>query len=134
MTTPAKGLRSERNTTGEQLAMDKLLCAIHNKAYAISGFKEFQDLVRLADFYCALPVLSTSLYAILWNSPNFVAQIGYHPLPMLKLAKKLRHPVLFRESMIHFVSNWDRDPEQVLLQNGSWSFKADLKSSGWSNF
>ena len=52
-----KGLKDDRNKTDEQLAIERLLCAIHNKAYVIPSFEAFKSLVRLADFYCAVPVL-----------------------------------------------------------------------------
>lgn len=93
--------------------MQSLLCAIYSRLYTISSFTHFQDLVRLADFYCALPIVSNSLYAALWRSPNFVSQIGNQALPILKLSKKLRHPLLFREAMVYFVSDWTLNSEVV---------------------
>jgi hypothetical protein len=63
------------------------------------------DLVRLADFYCALPKLSPSLYAVLWNSPDFVDEIPEYSSEILPCAKKLRHPILFREALCHVINN-----------------------------
>jgi hypothetical protein len=110
---------------------------MYSKPTVIEDSKELHDMTRLADFYCALPVLSTSLYVSLWNSPDFLDDIrslstaAYHrrpirdtraraatppivtefphnhPVSLLKLAAKLRHPILFREMMVYVVSLWE---------------------------
>jgi hypothetical protein len=121
----------------EAVAFEKLLNAMYSKPTVIEDSRELHDMTRLADFYCALPVLSTSLYISLLNSPKFLDDIcslstaAYHkrpirdtrilgasppivtefppnhPVSLLKLAAKLRHPILFREMMVYVVSLWE---------------------------
>ncbi|PQE04560.1 hypothetical protein CJF31_00007418 [Rutstroemia sp. NJR-2017a BVV2] len=126
-----------RTPVSEAVAFEKLLNAMYSKPTVIEDSRELHDMTRLADFYCALPVLSTSLYISLWNSPKFLDDIrslstaAYHkrpirdtrvraatrpivtefphnhPVSLLKLAAKLRHPILFREMMVYVVSLWE---------------------------
>src|SRR4051794_19417036 len=98
---PSKnGLKDGLEETSEQSGIECLLCSMYNKSYEVLSFDHFQQIVRLADYYCALPVLSASLYAVLWNSRGFTRDIPLFPGQMLELSKKLRHPVLFRESIL----------------------------------
>ncbi|PMD62646.1 uncharacterized protein K444DRAFT_524777, partial [Hyaloscypha bicolor E] len=66
----------------------KLLCSMYTRPYVINDVVELLTLVRLADYYCALPNLSGTI----------TGQIIF-------AAKKLRHPILFRECFIHLVSS-----------------------------
>jgi hypothetical protein len=72
------------------------------------------DIVRLADFYRSLPMLSASLYAALWNSPGFTGSILQNASSLLIVSQKLRHPVLFRECFVHVVSRWQGPDGNVL--------------------
>ena len=85
-------------------AMQNILCAVYNKPYVIASYEEFDNIVRLADFYCALPIVSSSLYTVLWNSPEFIEEIQEFPDSVLRLSKKLRHPILVNSQERAFVS------------------------------
>lgn len=76
-------------------------------------------MVRQADFYCALPMLSASLNTALWSSPSFIEQIPYQAKKILGLALKLRHPVLFRECFIHIVGSNDCDNCEDIVYPGA---------------
>ncbi len=90
----------------EETAFEKLLCSMYHKNYSISGLHELSDMTRLADFYCCLPTLSASLYTALWHSPLLITEIRQNCNSTLILAQQLRHPLLFREALVHVVSQW----------------------------
>lgn len=65
----------------------------------------------MADFYCALPVVSSSLTGALFGSPLFRRTLGINVFgkasyDLIFAARKLRHPVLFRECFSHIVGTW----------------------------
>ena len=99
-----KPLANGCSDQSEISAMQNILCAVYNKPYVIASYVEFANIVRLADFYCALPIVSSSLYTVLWNSPKFVEQIQEFPDSVLRLSKKLRHPILVNTQEIAFIS------------------------------
>ncbi|KAF5872470.1 uncharacterized protein Bfra_005830 [Botrytis fragariae] len=102
-------------------AVRKLLCAIHSKNYRIETADELKRLTRLADYYCALPVVSATLTGALFKCRIFKgllatynALTGEHDdecVSLLLLARKLRHGVLFKEFLIHTVGRWDSLPD-----------------------
>jgi hypothetical protein len=100
----------------EETAFEKLLCAIYSRPYKIAGVTEFMDIVRLADFYRSLPMLSASLYAALWNSEAFIRGIPASASRLLIVSQKLRHPVLFRECFVHVVGRW-KGPDDTVLKD-----------------
>ncbi|QSZ36384.1 hypothetical protein DSL72_006260 [Monilinia vaccinii-corymbosi] len=98
-------LKEERVESGEKLAFDILLRAFYNRPYSFNDYKIFADTYRLADFYCALPAFSCSLDSALLASPRFTSNIEENSVELLRIAKKLHHPVLFRECLVHEVAN-----------------------------
>ncbi|TVY39552.1 hypothetical protein LOCC1_G004464 [Lachnellula occidentalis] len=98
--------------TTETEAFRKLLCAMYNRPYEIGASHELMAVTRLADFYCALPIVSATLTGALLGSPMFkIGEHGLYDFPeiapaLIFQAQKLRHRVLFRECFIHVVSNW----------------------------
>ncbi|EKD18166.1 uncharacterized protein L3040_007660 [Drepanopeziza brunnea f. sp. 'multigermtubi'] len=98
--------KESMGTSADEIAFEKLLCAMYHKKYSISGLRELSDMTRLADLYCCLPTFSTSLYTALWHSPSLIAEIPANCNSTLLLAQKLRHPLLFREALVHVVSQW----------------------------
>lgn len=87
--------------------MQCLLSAMYNRVYKFENLADLEDLVRLADFYCALPVVSASLYmALMHIKSRFAEDISLYPLDFLKLAKKLRQPILFRDALVYAVAGW----------------------------
>ncbi|TGO15335.1 hypothetical protein BTUL_0041g00190 [Botrytis tulipae] len=102
----------------ETEALRKLLCAIHSKKYRIETADELKRLTCLADYYCALPVVSGTLTGALFRSSMFEASAPEYGAPvdcechdesvsLLLVARKLRHGLLFRECLIHTVGRWD---------------------------
>ncbi|CZR63411.1 uncharacterized protein PAC_13308 [Phialocephala subalpina] len=99
----------------EKEAFRKLLCAMYNRPYRIEDVAELETVTRLADFYCALPIVSGTLSGALLGSPmlkrdpdpenqsynDFARKAGR----LIFVAKKLRHVVLFRECFIHLAGN-----------------------------
>jgi hypothetical protein len=67
---------------------------------------EFTLLVGLADYYCALPLVSRSLDGAFFRSPKFLATFkNTNQRNLLSLAIKLRHSDLFRDCMIIISGN-----------------------------
>jgi len=79
---------------------------MYHVSYVITGYNHLSNITRLADFYCALPILSASLGTALWRSPLLIDDIPCECYRMIKLAAKLRHPELFRDCFVHSVSLW----------------------------
>ncbi|KAL2070506.1 hypothetical protein VTL71DRAFT_13532 [Oculimacula yallundae] len=98
----------------ESEAFGKYLCALYTRPYVIKSCKELTVMTRIADYYCTLPILSSSLTAALFKSPVF--DVG-DPLvgdeksldsfeAMISISQKLHHAELFRECFIQIVSLW----------------------------
>ncbi|KAF7945862.1 uncharacterized protein EAE97_004900 [Botrytis byssoidea] len=107
---------------GEVEGFRQLLCAMYSRPYTIKSVEELSTLTRIADFYCALPIVSVTLTDALLNSPIFLKrenedstactkdQLAEDCDSMIFNAQKLRSSVLFRECLIHVVANWkDKD-------------------------
>ncbi|TVY34570.1 hypothetical protein LSUB1_G008005 [Lachnellula subtilissima] len=101
---PKKSRKSQARI--ERLAFGRLLYALYRERYTVSSMREFGDIVRLADFYCALPAVSRSVDSVLLHSPELIRQIPDSCFMALQIAHKLRHPLLFREALVHVVSDW----------------------------
>ncbi|TGO50541.1 hypothetical protein BCON_0181g00080 [Botryotinia convoluta] len=105
----------------ETEALRKLLCAIHSKNYRIETADELKSLTRLADYYCALPVVSATLTGALFKSSMFKDSPTIYNTQecvchndcaaLLLLARKLRHGALFRECLIYTVGRWNSLPD-----------------------
>jgi hypothetical protein len=67
---------------------------------------EIQTLAKHAEYYCALPIVSHSLWSPLVNCPKFISSIGQSPCLTLIAAYKLRHKQLFNDSFIHCLGPW----------------------------
>jgi hypothetical protein len=76
---------------------------MYNIPYAVESVEELKRMTRLADFYRALPIVSASLYRAIWGNSALGESIWSQPFAALQIAKKLRHPILFREALIHVV-------------------------------
>ncbi|TGO87755.1 hypothetical protein BPOR_0206g00130 [Botrytis porri] len=92
---------------GEIEGFRQLLCAMYSTPYTIKDFEELSTLTRIADFYCALPIVSATLTGALIDSPIFLKREVEDPSActkdqlaedydsMIFLAQKLRNPILF---------------------------------------
>ncbi|TGO37559.1 hypothetical protein BHYA_0094g00220 [Botrytis hyacinthi] len=107
---------------GEVEGFRQLLCAMYSRPYRIKNVEELSTLTRIADFYCALPIVSVTLTNALLDSPIFLKrevedstactkdQLAQDCDSMIFIAQKLRSSILFRECLIHIVANWkDKD-------------------------
>lgn len=85
---------------------------MYNRPYEIAKFEHLRCLIKLADFYLALPVLSQSLTACLIPSPEFADELfsmeNFKSSELL-MAKLLRNKVLFKGAFILTVGTFDRD-------------------------
>jgi hypothetical protein len=97
----------------ELRAFEKIVSSMYNLSFEIDCAEELGDMTRLADFYLALPVLSTSLYRVLWASKGLMKDMFSHETQaartVLRLAKKLRQPILFRDALTITVGNLGPD-------------------------
>ncbi|KAI9716927.1 MAG: hypothetical protein M1812_005076 [Candelaria pacifica] len=101
----------------ETRGFHNLLKALYTRRYrdqCLPSFAELLTLVRLADFYRALPIVSVtldaslpSLFYILEHIPNDCAQV-------LNTAHQIRSPLLFKESFIHVVARVNLYQELIL--------------------
>lgn len=60
----------------EIFTFEGLLHAMYREAYEVYSASELKNLVRLADFYCALPVVSSSLDGVLLSNPMFIENMS----------------------------------------------------------
>ncbi|KAI9845574.1 MAG: hypothetical protein M1837_004671 [Sclerophora amabilis] len=95
--------KSDQEAAAETSAFAILLHACYGKRYSLSSVDELQRVVKLADYYCCLPILSTSLDANMQSSVKFTAMIPHEAEIILPLACAARAPLLFREAFIHVV-------------------------------
>lgn len=70
-----------------------------------------------ADFHCCLPVVSNSLYAAFYRSPDFLANVNKDREVLLLLAYKLRHVELFNDCIILISGYWP--PGNCKLQSAT---------------
>jgi hypothetical protein len=90
----------------EAKAFQNILCAIFGREYSITDAAELNIMTIQADYYRALPVLSNSISGTFFHSPGLVSSVGKDPCSLLVSAYKLRHKVLFRESLIYVLGPW----------------------------
>jgi hypothetical protein len=94
-----------------------LIYAFYNRLYEIYDIEDILEMTKLARFYVALPALSKSLYAALYQSPRVTEYMhsGY-ACAFLEAATELRHPQLFREALIFCLGPW-RKPQYLELKD-----------------
>ncbi|KAH7403259.1 hypothetical protein BKA64DRAFT_641261 [Cadophora sp. MPI-SDFR-AT-0126] len=97
-------------------AFEILLSAIYLKPYVIDSGELFLSLTQLADFYCALPVISRTLDMAFHISPEFIKDIPRFRCKVFTAVAKLKNKLLFRESLIWVVGPWS-EPAYNTLDN-----------------
>ncbi|KUJ22224.1 uncharacterized protein LY89DRAFT_574625 [Mollisia scopiformis] len=96
------------------IAFEKLMCAIYTRPYQLINTKELLLMTALADYYCALPILTRILDGAFINSPQFCKGIGSHASELFVAAAKIRNALLFRECLIWVVISYrDREFESL---------------------
>ena len=95
------------------------MCAIHSTPFtiAIDGIEELDTTTTLADYYRALPILSTAVSAVLFSRPDFLFEIPKYCLRLLSISKELRIAVLFHECLIYACGPWN-EPIYLTLPEG----------------
>ncbi|ODH38538.1 hypothetical protein ACO22_02302 [Paracoccidioides brasiliensis] len=88
--------------------LEQLMNAFYVKPSTIEDLEELEELVRTADFYSALPIVSKFVESslqiseeLLYNIPKFPIE---HAVKILCLARKLEASSLFRETFIHVIA------------------------------
>jgi hypothetical protein len=94
-----------------------LLYAFYNRLYEIDDIEDILEMTKLARFYVALPTVSKSLYAALYQSPRVTEYMhsGY-ACDFLQAATELRHPQVFREALIFSLGPWEK-PQYLELKD-----------------
>ncbi|TGO24737.1 hypothetical protein BPAE_0096g00430 [Botrytis paeoniae] len=97
-------LKAPQTEEGERRAFEAVIFAFYNRPYVIRDYGSFKDIVRSADSLCARPALSHTLDSAFHRSPGFTDKICQNSGSLIRIAKQLHHPVLFRECLIYEVS------------------------------
>ncbi|KAL2070504.1 hypothetical protein VTL71DRAFT_13530 [Oculimacula yallundae] len=114
----------------------KLLSAMYNRPYKLESIGDLLALTTLADFHCALPIVSSSTTAALLNGQSGTDLFFLYDDSLrgwsasLTLAKNIRNPVLFRECFIHLVGLWDPDHEDEEIKQHPETYVLVLKEHG----
>jgi hypothetical protein len=87
-------------------AFDMILRAIYNWRIIIDTPEQLCLVTQLADYYCALPILSSSLYAAFGRSFCFCSEIRGFEIELLGAAVKLRNDALYKECMVLLMGPW----------------------------
>lgn len=81
---------------------------MYAEPYKLKDHRELQAMVVLADYYCALPILSKSL-----RGPLSYKNIEVNRLD-IDIAYKLRNAELFRECVVHLAGDWGKHASEIL--------------------
>lgn len=93
----------------EERCFHNILRAIFcRQALSVYDVEELRILTKMADYYLCLPAVSNSLYATMLNNESLSRSIAQDPCNALNCAYELRHPSLFRESMIYALGPWSK--------------------------
>lgn len=89
----------------DQTAFESLLCAMYNRPYSIRDVLDLQNLTKLADFYCALPIVSATLTGALMSGGildggQTNTDLAHRCGNIILVAKKLRHALEMEPSPI----------------------------------
>lgn len=85
------------------MAFSMLLHSMYTKPFTIKSPDQLSRVVRLADYYCALPILKKGFNLSLPRNTNFIMQICGHPDRIVVDAYKMKHAALFRDCMIQLM-------------------------------
>ncbi|TEY31294.1 hypothetical protein BOTCAL_0804g00020 [Botryotinia calthae] len=114
----SRKLRDTREA--HELAFINFIGTFYGKSWAIKDTEALQLVTELADYYCALPVVSKSMHGSLFLGPVFCKSIFYSPTrTLLDLALQLYSHELFRECMICLVGKWQHSAYQHPIESQS---------------
>ncbi|KAM0171697.1 hypothetical protein ACHAPF_007944 [Botrytis cinerea] len=101
-----------------ELAFMNFIGTFYGKSWAIKNTEALQLVTELADYYCALPVVSKSIHGSLFLSPVFCKSIFFGPTrTLLDLSLQLRSPEIFRECMICLVGRWQHSAHRYWTES-----------------
>src|SRR6266498_6026911 len=75
-------------------ALEDLLNIFYLRRYRVKHFKRLDYLVAMADYYCALPIVSIFLDANLPTDPSLLSEIPDSAPQLLSCVRKLRSSTL----------------------------------------
>ncbi|KAF7946303.1 hypothetical protein EAE96_009304 [Botrytis aclada] len=92
------------------IAVKNMTDCMYGKSFTLTSVRDIDSLVKVADFYGAMPVVSRALDTIFFRSPKFIEQIPENAGSLLKIAYRLRNRTLYKECMIHVAGRWKSNP------------------------
>ncbi|PGH08488.1 hypothetical protein AJ79_05977 [Helicocarpus griseus UAMH5409] len=105
---PSETIATPFDELKETRSLEQLMNAFYMKSSTLQNLGELEKLVQTADFYGALPIVSTFVEANLHNSKELCTSMGDgHISDVVKtlcLARKLKAATLFREAFIYVIS------------------------------
>jgi hypothetical protein len=91
----------------------QLLCCLYNRPFCLRSYNQLTELVKLADFYLALPALSACLDGVLHRSRYLCRQIPLKATDFLKVAYRVRNKLLYKQCMTHVAGQSGSDNTTV---------------------
>ncbi|TVY78169.1 hypothetical protein LSUE1_G004184, partial [Lachnellula suecica] len=101
------------NAEDEIRSFTLLLHALHGHKFDVLAIEDLDRAVILADYYCALPALSSHLNI---NTPVFTKATFEEPHKLIESAFQPRHSTLYRECLIQCMGPWGR-PKYLNIEN-----------------
>lgn len=86
---------------------------MYNQRYEVESYGQLDKLTEVADFFCALPVISATIIGASVMSPMLRhdeecgSGFSRSAIWIVECARKIRNPILFREAFIETVSQWE---------------------------
>ncbi|CAG8979884.1 hypothetical protein HYALB_00002658 [Hymenoscyphus albidus] len=102
----------------ERFNFENLISAMYNRPYELNSSWDVIDLTCIADFCCALPIVSATLSGQLVESDFIIGPVNEEHISgdsvsLIFAARKLRHKRLFHECLIHIVSQFSKIESKV---------------------
>ncbi|TGO53651.1 hypothetical protein BOTNAR_0290g00130 [Botryotinia narcissicola] len=122
-------LRLAENVLGDENAdtQTRAFCFILNAMYRVTTAiqpRALEAIVKLADYYLCLPIISYHISACMWTNSNLLARkISEEPEHFIELAYTLRNKTLFRECAIHIAGHMkfqQPEPHGLIFYDGTF--------------
>jgi hypothetical protein len=88
-------------------AFEKLLRLFYKQRFAIATAAQLLEITNVAETYAALPALSKTLSATLYQNRNVFREIDSWTSEVLEAATTLRHPQLFLDALVISLGPWE---------------------------
>jgi len=86
--------------------MEIFLRALYGWSFTISSFEQLDRIVKMADYYRALPAFSSALDGAFLRSPALIEAIHELPHRLIEVAAQLQNEILYRECLIQRTGPW----------------------------